>query len=344
MELDFSNTAPSDLTTEYILSKVSQEEILMHFTGQPVVYNKHILSPLRQERFPSFSFKRQPTGDIIWKDWGTGEQGDCFTLVKIKYGYTHREALLTIYNQLIAHNLSKVDTDVRRELLERSKAKYRVERPIIRIEPQAFNYTDFCYWDRFKISLPTLQNFDVVAAKHVWLTKWDTMNEEYMSEKLIKTYSSNNPTYAYKFKSFDGVAYKIYSPLSDSRFKWLFNGSPDDVEGYDQLPLSGKSLVLTKSLKDIMCLYELGIPAISLQGEHNKFTTELHHKLSKRFDKIIVFYDNDDAGKAAALKIKNQYGLKTYSIPLKYGTKDLSDTIYKHGLEIAKDLVIKRLT
>ena len=97
MELDFSKTVPSDMTADYILSRVSQEEIILHFTGNPVVYNRHILSPLRQERTPSFTYKITTDGKIIWADWSTGEKGDCFALVMQKYGLTYGETLNTIY-------------------------------------------------------------------------------------------------------------------------------------------------------------------------------------------------------------------------------------------------------
>jgi len=125
----------------------------------------------------------------------------------------------------------------------------------------------------------------------------------------------------------------------------IFNGTPDDVEGYSQLPSGGNTLILTKSLKDIICFHNIGISAISLQGENNTFKPELYKELKERFKRIIVFYDNDETGKQAALKITNQYNdIKSISIPEEYGTKDYSDTIKAKGINTARTLVDSLLT
>jgi len=197
MELDFSKTNPLDINREYILSKVSQEEIYLHFTGNPVVYDKHILSPLRKDKSPSFSYKLSPNGKILWRDWGTGEKGDCFTLIEKKYGYTFKESLLVIFNQLINNSDFKVNENVKRELQERANRKFVFKKPIIAIKSQPFTYADFQYWDQFKISLQNLETFNVESAKHVWINKWDHLTEAYLGYKLVKTYSNSNPTYSY---------------------------------------------------------------------------------------------------------------------------------------------------
>lgn len=62
------------------------------------------------------------------------------------------------------------------------------------------------------------------------------------------------------------------------------------------LPKSGDAIVITKSLKDIMVLYEFGIPAIAPISENCYLTDAQHNKLVNRFNKVILFYDNDKAG------------------------------------------------
>ena len=54
---------------------------------------------------------------------------------------------------------------------------------------------------------------------------------------------------------------KIYQPYSN--FKWLSNTSASDLQGLSQLPDRGDTLVITKSLKDVMCLDIWDIPAIA---------------------------------------------------------------------------------
>ena len=50
-------------------------------------------------------------------------------------------------------------------------------------------------------------------------------------------------------------------------------------------------MVITKSMKDVMFLYEHGIPAIAPNSEGIIISDKQMQKLSKRFTKIIVFYD-----------------------------------------------------
>lgn len=73
------------------------------------------------------------------------------------------------------------------------------------------------------------------------------------------------------------------------------------------LPKSGDAIVITKSLKDIMVLYELGIPAIAPISENCYLTEAQHNKLVKRFDKVVLFYDNDRAGITNLNKFRKQY-------------------------------------
>ena len=55
----------------------------------------------------------------------------------------------------------------------------------------------------------------------------------------------------------------------------------------------GDYLVITKSLKDCMCLYEYGIPAIAPNSENLFITDKQYQKLKQKYRKIFLFYDND---------------------------------------------------
>jgi len=69
----------------------------------------------------------------------------------------------------------------------------------------------------------------------------------------------------------------------------------------------GDYLVITKSLKDVMALYEFGIPAIAPCSE-NLFVTEAQYsRLKAKFKRIYLLYDNDLPGVSATRKIHKQY-------------------------------------
>lgn len=73
------------------------------------------------------------------------------------------------------------------------------------------------------------------------------------------------------------------------------------------LPKSGEYVVVTKSLKDVMVLYEFGIPAIAPISENCYLTDTQHHKLVSRFKKVIIFYDFDYAGITNSNKFRKQH-------------------------------------
>lgn len=103
------------------------------------------------------------------------------------------------------------------------------------------------------------------------------------------------------------------------------------------LPKQGDYLVVTKSLKDTMTLYNLGIPAIAPISENCFLSEAQYNKLKDRFKNIIVFYDNDRPGLRAMISIRKRFPLiKPIWIPLKYKTKDISDFYakYKHDKTI----------
>jgi hypothetical protein len=192
----------------------------------------------------------------------------------------------------------------------------------INIVSQPFNMVDYDYWSKYGIGLELLEEYNVFSSKYTYLIKGD---KRYQYE-----YSKSNPCYAYRFTRDGGYTYKIYWPLAEKNKKWLFSGgAASDIEGYDQLRLSGDILILTKSLKDVMCYRVLGYDAISLQGEANKLDNDLAQKLIKRFDKIIINYDEDEEGIRGVERMKSEYGFDSFFID---GSKDLSDYIKIHGI------------
>jgi hypothetical protein len=329
-----------DITLEYILDKVSQEDIIFMCLGN-VDLNKPINSPLRKEKNPSFTFKKLENGNIIWKDWGSGNSGNVFNLVEEIYGVNFSQSLKIIYEKLIKNNSSTLL--VKRDKQDYNKIEFKSKKiNKIFINKGIFDINDYNYWTvNYKIKIETLNKFNVFKAKEVYLSKYSYINEKYDNWKLIKIYTKNNPVYAYEFKYSDNISYKIYSPFSDKKGKWFFNGTTRDIEGYGNLPLNGELLIITKSLKDVMCLHELGYNSISLQGEHNRISKDLLDKLNKRFDKIILFYDNDDSGILASEKIKKENNLNYILIPSELETKDISDTVKKYGINFSKELLKK---
>ncbi len=338
IKFDFKKVRPVDLNLDYIYKRLTQKQILEHFLDDTIEFKKFILSPLRKENNPSFSFKLTPKNDIIWTDWGTGETGDTIKFIEKLYGCNHQKALEIIYDKLLneKNELYIISDNSLRSSQVSDSENYRrtTRRSSIIIKDQLFTAADKSYWNSYNISLQTLVKYDVYSVKYLWY-----------EGNLIKTYSSNNPIYAYKFTYDGNTTYKIYMPFEAKSKKWLSNTTKRDIQGYSQLPEKDTLLIITKSLKDVMVLNELGYSAIAPQAESINVEEKFIDKLYNRFDNIIVFYDNDITGMYQAKKLKKQHNLPNIQIPKEiYNVKDISDFCKKYGIYETREFLKKLLT
>ena len=136
----------------------------------------------------------------------------------------------------------------------------------------------------------------------------------------------DNPIFIYEFEN--GI--KMYRPLCREKSnKWRQNISDTTIQGYAQLPEKDSILIITKSLKDVMCLDEMGYCSIAPLSETTYLPETVITELKNRFKKIYVIMDNDKTGQKAAMHYFN-----TYQIPYLFieKEKDVSDYIKKFGM------------
>lgn len=138
--------------------------------------------------------------------------------------------------------------------------------------------------------------------------------------------------YAYKVYN----NFKIYRPLADKYTKWRNNLTENDIQGFKQLPKTGDILIITKSMKDVMCLYEMGIPAISPSSESTFIPDKALNQLKKRFKTILICFDRDEVGCKYLRKISLKTGLKPFLVHKKWKAKDISDAIKANSFESIK--------
>jgi len=332
MMLDF-NDAQISLTADDILQKISEYDIFKFYCKNFIDIDKSFCSDLRIDNNPGCRIYLNSNNQLKYKDFASGDNYNCWNYVMNKFNCTYYEALNIISNDF---NLSSIKTNIEpRLILTNDEFKTKIasipkEKSTITIVEQPWGITDYNYWNQFGITFDILDEYNVFSAKYVYLNKGN--------RRLTFEYKKSNPCYAYRFTGEGRYSYKIYFPNHpDKKYKWLFSGgSSSDIEGYDQLPLNGNILILTKSLKDCMCYRVLGYSAISLQGEGNKLEQSLVDKLLKRFDKIIINYDCDSRGILETNKLVEQYNFNCFYIDKH---KDLSDYIKNEGLDRAKILI-----
>jgi DNA primase len=312
---------PTDITLDYILSKVSEYDIYAHYLGQfkvGAIYN----SPFRKDKNPSFGiYYSKRTKQLLFKDHGTGECGNIVKFVSLYTGLTnYNDILKDIVKQL------NITTDTK---LDSSKQYIPSSETVIGIVRQKFTPTDINYWSQFNISEKTLKKFNVNSIKY------------YLCNGIVKgIYKEDNPMYAYKVYN----NFKIYRPLADKYTKWRNNLTEYDIQGYAQLPSKGDTLIITKSMKDVMCLYEMGIPAISPSSESTFIPLEILKDLKQRFKRIVLVYDRDKAGFLNARKIIKKHNIDFLFVNKKFNSKDISDAIKNNSFEEIKNWLEKELS
>lgn len=301
------------ITLDYILSKVTEYDIYARYIGQfkvGFIYN----SPFRKDKNPSFGiFQSKKTGKLLFKDHGNGECGDVIKFVELYTG-------LTNYNDVLNRIIS--DMSITNNTKLKSIKKYESNKTIIGVVRQDWTDIDINYWSQFSITLDTLNKFNVSSIKY------------YLCNGIVKgIYKENNPMYAYKVYDH----FKIYRPYADKYTKWRNNLSETDIQGFQQLPSKGDLLIITKSLKDVMCLYEMGYYAISPSSESTFIPDKALNLLKKRFKRILLCFDRDKAGCKYMRKISLKTGLNGFLVHKKYHSKDISDAVKNNGFETIKN-------
>ena len=193
---------------------------------------------------------------------------------------------------------------------------------VIGVVRQEFTDVDINYWKQFNISINTLKKFNVNSIKY------------YLCNGIVKgTYKRENPMYAYKVYN----NFKIYRPLADKYTTWRNNLTDYDIQGYEQLPQKGDILFITKSMKDVMCLHEMGIPAVSPSSESTFLPKDVLEQLKTRFKRIIILFDRDVAGVKRSRKLSRETGLEAMFINKKFKAKDVSDAVKANSFEKIKN-------
>lgn len=313
-----SRQSEDHLSKDMILSRIREIDIFSYYCPSFKELGVKFCSELRDDKSPSVSI-------IIWqnrllyKDFGHPEHTfDCFSYIMKKYNCSFYDALRVVDNDF-GLNLSSFKETIGFSMgVPAARTTKKVEQKrvvIIRKRRRKWMRKDQEFWSQFFITKTTLIKFAVCPITHYWI------NENRFSCDL---------SYAYKI----GKKYKIYSPYEDT--KWISNTTRRHVQGYVQLPDRHDICVVTSSLKDVMSLYELGIPAIALQSEMQMPDKALVHELQERFGVIALFYDNDfdnvnNPGQTMANKIIREFpNFVNIVLPEQYGVKDLSDYIAKY--------------
>ena len=307
------------VTRELLLSKNSQETYFEHYLGVPV--KKGLFrspSVIRSDANPTCSFYKNKNNILMYKDFA-GPTFDFIGCVMYLFNCNYYNAL-----RIIAHDFNIIPiADIPRNppkiqytntVLEKT-SKSRIE-----VELKEFSEKELKWWEGFGISKNTLKKFQVYSIKSIFL------NGVYFSSS-----SESSPIYGYYGgTASDGAElWRLYMPTKRN-YRFLSNWSQEMIQGSKQLPKSGEFVVITKSMKDVMSLYEFGITAIAPNSENLFLTEPQYNKIKSRFNQVYLLYDRDLPGVKSANKIRKKF--KEVQVLLTPKTKDFSDYVKKYGI------------
>lgn len=315
------------ITKELILSRFSEEQLMEYYLHIPV--KKGLFrSPLRRDKQPTCSFYRNKSGTLIFKDFATGQHLNIFDVVQSILRCDYFESLRIIANDFGIVRDNALHKNPGKINLNPIKIKDK-EISKIQIEVQEFTDSELKWWGRYGISKDILKRFNVYSCKHVFL-----------NDQLFAESQQHCPIFGYYGKKYQGLElWRCYFPKRTS-FRFITNWPSKKIQGYDQLPKKGKLLVITKSMKDSMCLYSCGITACAPNSENLFIPDKVLEDLKNRFENIVVLYDNDRPGLYNMAKIRKEHPELTYVfIPKRYGSKDISDFYKDHGRKETLNLI-----
>lgn len=312
----YSTKTAITMSLRDLLDKVDDYTIYSYYLG-PFKPGKLMNSPLRNDdKMPSFAIFATKDGALLFKDHGTGVAGNALKFMKLYKGIQTRDELekelLRIFRK---SNPTSNATTVTRSYTPREDTDIGIVR-------QPFTEVDKRYWKQFHISIDTLKRFNVFSIKY------------FLCNRVVRgTYKEDSPMYAYKVYD----KFKIYRPLASKYTKWRTNLTNRHVQGLAELPYEGGNiLIITKSLKDVMCLYEMGFSAIAASSETTFIPDDIIKSLRRKWKHIVILYDRDSTGMVKAREYSKQYKFNALFVHKKFKSKDISDAVKNNNFDQVK--------
>lgn len=306
--------ASGRLSLDEVLSVVSEPQILGFYLGIKKIPIT-ISSPLRIDHTPSFRLFFSE-GRVLFKDFSTGESGNCITLLSRMWNTPYSDIIDRIFRDMDSISRGSIVYSLYNSSSSGKNSLHTTELHAITREWRDY---DIEYWGSYGVSLRTLKFADVFPVLFKIVRKGD------------KEYSFKADKYAYCFveRKEGRMTLKFYQPYNTKGFKWCNNHDSSVISLWTKVPKEGGRLCIASSLKDALCLWEnTGIPAIAPQGEKYKLSDTAVRELKRRFKKVYILFDNDSPGLEGAKSLSESTGFPYIILPTFEGGKDVSDFYY----------------
>jgi len=290
--------------TAKLLDHVSSYDIFCSILGYELEIGKVVLSPVRKDSRPTFVlFIPENKDDVYFKDFAW-VGGDVFKFVKLYAVYKEGINLNSRYDQ-IAYideklNLGLLDGTIRPIKRRKIDTTFYASKRNIKFKSREFTKRDLMYWKQYHVTADTLSFYDVRSV-------YKLLNE---NNEVIYTVAQRTLTFAYVI--FNKV--KLYSPEAGV-FKWRNTCPGYYLQGLPQVKQLIKkgetrdSLIITKSLKDVMVFFEFLSDRYHIIAPHSetyKFSGSFVEWIRTTYKKVVIIYDFDLAGVTGANRTRKQ--------------------------------------
>lgn len=326
----FGARSTEPLTREFILSRISEEDIFVKYMNiHPNTYD-YFINPLRADKHADCRFYRDTRGVLKFKDFAYNLNIDCFNLVMI-VSPQHNNYGLAL--KKIAEDFKLYDKDIDYTVLgnwENNIKDAAKKFSIIAVKRKEFTKEELQWWQEQGIYKEVLSYYKVSSLQMLWL-----------NGNVIYNYIKKDPGYVYHFNAYN---YKAYFPIR-KEYRFIQNIDRNTLQGFEQLPKENQFLVITKSMKDVLCLYSFDIPAIAPSSETVLINEKDFAAIADRFFYIFTLFDRDRAGMHMSWLMRKKYN----TIPLLFESnglmrkeeepKDYTDHYKKYGTQYMQDLI-----
>lgn len=292
-----------------ILSRVSEADILYHYFGVnqiPCV----IASPLRVDKNPSFGLYSKDGVRIFYKDLAKHEEGGIWDLLGEYWGLNYAQVLERVWKNLPNISSGHANPTVCKNQCIRN---YNSSTDL-QCKVREWQEHDIRYWEEFGISIKWLKYADIYPISHKIVIK---DNQRYI-------FPADKYAYAYVERKEGKVTLKIYQPFNRN-FKWSNKHDSSVISLWTKVPEKGERIIVCSSMKDALCAWaNTGIPCIAIQGEGYLMSSTAISELKRRYKRVYILLDNDEAGLVDGKKLSDYTGFTNLVLP-DYGAKDISD-------------------
>lgn len=377
------NINTTNLTKDYIESKVSQELIISKYLDIPmpivkdcIEHNTLITSVFRDnDTNGSMGIQYNIKGRLKVRDFGGfGFFGDCYDVVayvlsiacgrKIETNnkqdfYFILKHIAETFSDIISNK--QVDENVT-DFIKGAIAAGKQRKPIIEIVPRSWNKQDKEYWNSIGVKLDYLNTHFVIPVDQYYIDRTINTDPKYH-------YKPKDPCYAYMLgQNRKGIwLIKLYFPKRKKDRENKFITNCNVLEGLLNLELNNYNYILiTKSSKDRLSigshlitspLYgggraKLNIGVVNLPSESYKLKDKEYDYLKNKLADnglIISLLDFDATGRHGAKDLYERYNIPYIFITRgefglpNYGSKDFAELHEKYTDEEINQFIIETI-